>query len=91
MNIEERYDPPFTYCKHALGGYVVRPLNWEGIWKDGFVLVGGSSILKCDNEEDAKMMADTFNKYFDLIRENQKLKKVIKRIKLAGDDKWKLN
>lgn len=72
--IEERFDPPFAYYKHAVSGYVVRPLNWEGIWKDGFIFVGGNTMLNCDNEEDAKMIADTFNRFFELLKENKRLK-----------------
>lgn len=72
--IEERFDPPFAYYKHAISGYVVRPLNWEGIWKDGFIFVGGNTMLSCDNEEDAKMIADTFNRFFELLKENKQLK-----------------
>lgn len=72
--IEERFDPPFAYYKHAVNGYVVRPLNWEGIWKDGFIFVGGNTMLHCDNEEDAKMIADTFNRFFELLKENKQLK-----------------
>ena len=67
--IEERFDPPFAYYKHAVSGYVVRPLNWEGIWKDRFIFVGGNTMLSCDNEEDAKMIADTFNRFFELLKE----------------------
>lgn len=72
--IEERFDPPFAYYKHAISGYVVRPLNWEGIWKDGFIFVGGNTMLNCDNEEDAKMIADTFNRFFELLKENKQLR-----------------
>ena len=72
--IEDRFDPPFAYYKHAVSGYVVRPLNWEGIWKDGFIFVGGNTILNCTNEEDAKMIADTFNRFFELLKENKQLK-----------------
>lgn len=72
--IEDRFDPPFEYYKHAVSGYVVRPLNWEGIWKDGFIFVGGNTMLNCDNEEDAKMIADTFNRFFELLKENKQLK-----------------
>ncbi|MCI9434756.1 MAG: hypothetical protein HFI86_05760 [Bacilli bacterium] len=72
--IEDRFDPPFAYYKHAINGYVVRPLNWEGIWKDGFIFVGGNTMLHCDNEEDAKMIADTFNRFFELLKENKQLK-----------------
>lgn len=72
--IEDRFDPPFAYYKHAINGYVVRPLNWEGIWKDGFIFVGGNTMLNCDNEEDAKMIADTFNRFFELLKENKRLK-----------------
>lgn len=72
--IEERFDPPFAYYKHAVSGYVVRPLNWEGIWKDGFIFVGGNTMLSCDNEEDAKMIADTFNRFFELLKENKQLR-----------------
>ncbi len=72
--IEERFDPPFAYYKHAVSGYVVRPLNWEGIWKDGFIFVGGNTMLNCDNEENAKMIADTFNRFFELLKENKRLK-----------------
>lgn len=72
--IEERFDPPFAYYKHAVNGYVVRPLNWEGIWKDGFIFVGGNTMLHCDNEEDAKMIAETFNRFFGLLKENKQLK-----------------
>lgn len=28
--IEERFKPPFTYYKHYVSGYVVRPINWAG-------------------------------------------------------------
>lgn len=72
--IEERFDPPFAYYKHAVSGYVVRPLNWEGIWKDGFIFVGGNIMLSCDNEEDAKTITDTFNRFFELLKENKQLK-----------------
>lgn len=72
--IEERFDPPFAYYKHAINGYVVRPLNWEGIWKDGFIFVAGNTMLNCSNEEDAKMIADTFNRFFELLKENKHLK-----------------
>lgn len=72
--IEERFDPPFAYYKHAVSGYVVRLLNWEGIWKDGFIFVGGNTMLSCSNEEDAKMIADTFNRFFELLKENKQLK-----------------
>ncbi len=72
--IEERFDPPFAYYKHAVSGYVVRPLNWEGIWKDRFIFVGGNTMLSCDNEEDAKMIADTFNRFFELLKENKQLR-----------------
>ena len=72
--IEERFDPPFAYYKHTISGYVVRPLNWEGIWKDGFIFVGGNTMLSCDNEEDAKMIADTFNRFFELLKENKQLR-----------------
>ncbi len=72
--IEERFDPPFAYYKHAVSGYVVRPLNWEGIWKDGFIFAGGNTMLNCDNEEDAKMIVDTFNRFFELLKENKQLK-----------------
>lgn len=72
--IEERFDPPFAYYKHAINGYVVRPLNWEGIWKNGFIFVGGNIMLSCDNEEDAKMIADTFNRFFELLKENKQLR-----------------
>ena len=60
--------------KHAVSGYVVRPLNWEGIWKDRFIFVGGNTMLSCDNEEDAKMIADTFNRFFELLKENKQLR-----------------
>lgn len=73
--IEERFDPPFAYYKHAVSGYVVRPLNWEGIWKDGFIFAGGNTMLNCDNEEDAKMIVDTFNRFFKLLDENKELRK----------------
>lgn len=73
--IEERFDPPFAYYKHAINGYVVRPLNWEGIWKDGFIFVGGNTMLNCSNEEDAKMITDTFNRFFDLLEEISNIKK----------------
>lgn len=72
--IEDRFDPSFVYYKHAVSEYVVRPLNWEGIWKDGFIFVGGNTILNCTNEEDAKMIADTFNRFFELLKENKQLK-----------------
>lgn len=72
--IEDRFDPPFEYYKHAVSGYVVRPFNWEGIWKDGFIFVGGNTMLSCDSEEDAKMIADTFNRFFELLKENKHLK-----------------
>lgn len=71
--IEERFDPPFAYYKHAVSGYVVRPLNWEGIWKDGFIFVGGNTMLNCSNEEDAKMIADTFNRFFKILKRNKEL------------------
>lgn len=72
--IEERFDPPFAYYKHAVSGYVVRPLNWEGIWKDGFIFVGGNSIVSCPIKEDAEMICDTFNRFFELLKENKQLK-----------------
>lgn len=76
--IEERFDPPFAYYKHAINGYVVRPLNWEGIWKDGFIFVGGNTMLHCDNKEDAEMIADTFNRFFELLKEIKAIKKYLK-------------
>lgn len=71
--IEERFTPPFEYYKHAVSGYVVRPLNWAGIWKDGFIFVSGNVMLNCANEEDAKMIADTFNRFFELLKRNKEL------------------
>ena len=72
--IEDKFDPPFAYYKHAVSGYVVRPLNWEGIWKDEFIFVGGNTMLNCSDEEDAKIIADTFNRFFELLKENKQLK-----------------
>lgn len=84
--IEERFDPPFAYYKHAVSGYVVRPLNWEGIWKDGFIFAGGNTMLNCDNEEDAKMIVDTFNRFFELLEENKYLKQEIDDLEMQIGD-----
>lgn len=72
--IEERFDPPFAVFENIVGNYIVRPLNWGGIWNPDGKLVGGNTMLNCDNEEDAKMIADTFNRFFELLKENKQLK-----------------
>lgn len=72
--IEERFNPPFAVFKNLVGNYVVRPLDWEGIWNPDGKLVGGNSIVSCTIKEDAEMIADTFNRFFGLLKENKELK-----------------
>ena len=86
--IEEKYTPPFASYKHQLGYYVVRPLNWCGIWKQdektGEMLIGAcNSMLRVDSKEEAELIANTFNRFFDLLKENKKIehqKKIIDRL-----------
>lgn len=73
-NFEERFNPPFTSFKSSTGGYVVRPLDWEGVWNPDGELVSGNAIVKCFDKEYADLIVDTFNRYFDLIKENKELK-----------------
>lgn len=72
--IEERFDPPFAVFENVVGNYIVRPLNWEGIWNPDGKLVGGNSIVSCPIKEDAEMVCDTFNRFFELLKENKQLK-----------------
>ena len=73
-SFEERFNPPFASFKSSMGGYVVRPLDWEGIWNPDGELVSGNAIVKCFDKEYADLIVDTFNRYFDLIRENKALR-----------------
>lgn len=63
--IEERFNPPFAVFENLVGNYIVRPLEWEGIWNPDGKLVGGNSIVCCPIKEDAEMIADAFNRFFD--------------------------
>lgn len=72
--IEERFDPPFAVFENVVGNYIVRPLSWEGIWNPDGKLVGGNSIVSCPIKEDAEMVCDTFNRFFELLEENKQLK-----------------
>lgn len=72
--IEERFDPPFAVFENVVGNYIVRPLSWEGIWNPNGKLVGGNSIVSCPIKEDAEMVCDTFNRFFELLEENKQLK-----------------
>lgn len=73
--IEERFNPPFAVYENLIGNYIVRPLDWEGIWNPDGKLVGGNSIVSCPIKEDAEMIADTFNRFFKLLDENKELRK----------------
>lgn len=73
-NFEERFNPPFASFKSLTGGYVVRPLEWEGVWNPDGELVSGNAIVKCFDKEYADLIVDTFNRYFDLIKENKQLR-----------------
>lgn len=73
-NFEEIFNPPFASFKSSTGGYVVRPLDWEGVWNPDGELVSGNAIVKCFDKEYADLIVDTFNRYFDLIRENKQLR-----------------
>lgn len=85
--IEERFDPPFDVFENVVGNYVVRPLNWEGIWNPDGKLVGGNSIVSCPIKEDAEMICDTFNRFFELLEENKYLKQEIDDLEMQiGDD-----
>ena len=64
--IEERFNPPFAVYENLVGNYIVRPIDWEGIWNPDGKLVGGNSIVGCPIKEDAEMIADTFNRFFKL-------------------------
>lgn len=72
--IEERFDPPFAVFENVVGNYIVRPLSWEGIWNPDGKLVGGNSIVSCPIKEDAEIVCDTFNRFFELLEENKQLK-----------------
>ena len=72
--IEERFNTPFAVFENLLGNYIVRPLDWEGIWNPDGKLVGGNSIVSCPIKEDAEMICDTFNRFFELLKENKQLK-----------------
>lgn len=72
--IEERFDPPFAVFENVVGNYIVRPLSWEGIWNPDGKLVDGNSIVSCPIKEDAEMVCDTFNRFFELLEENKQLK-----------------
>lgn len=85
--IEERFDPPFDVFENVVGNYVVRPLNWEGIWNPDGKLVGGNSIVSCPIKEDVEMICDTFNRFFELLEENKYLKQEIDDLEMQiGDD-----
>lgn len=85
--IEERFDPPFAVFENVVGNYIVRPLNWEGIWNPDGKLVGGNSIVSCPIKEDAEMVCDTFNRFFELLEENKYLKQEIDDLEMQiGDD-----
>lgn len=89
--IEEKFTPPFASYKHQLGYYVVRPLNWCGIWKKdeetGEMLIGAcNNMLRVDSKEDAELIADTFNRFFELLKENKILKENVD--KLEDKIKW---
>lgn len=85
--IEERFDPPFDVFENVVGNYVVRPLNWEGIWNPDGKLVGGNSIVSCPIKEDTEMICDTFNRFFELLEENKYLKQEIDDLEMQiGDD-----
>lgn len=73
--IEKRFNPPFVVYENLIGNYIVRPLDWEGIWNPDGKLVGGNSIVSCTIKEDAEMIADTFNRFFKLLDENKELRK----------------
>ena len=72
--IEERFNTPFAVFENLLGNYIVRPLDWEGIWNPDGKLVSGNSIVSCPIKEDAEMICDTFNRFFELLKENKQLK-----------------
>ena len=72
--IEDRFNTPFAVFENLLGNYIVRPLDWEGIWNPDGKLVGGNSIVSCPIKEDAEMICDTFNRFFELLKENKRLK-----------------
>lgn len=72
--IEDRFNTPFAVFENLLGNYIVRPLDWEGIWNPDGKLVGGNSIVSCPIKEDAEMICDTFNRFFELLKENKQLK-----------------
>ena len=72
--IEERFNTPFAVFENLLGNYIVRPLDWEGIWSPDGKLVSGNSIVSCPIKEDAEMICDTFNRFFELLKENKQLK-----------------
>lgn len=72
--IEERFNSPFAVYETLVGNYIVRPLDWAGIWSPDGKLVGGNSIVSCSIKGDAEMIADTFNRFFELLKENKHLK-----------------
>ena len=72
--IEDRFNTPFAVFENLLGNYIVRPLDWEGIWNPDGKLVSGNSIVSCPIKEDAEMICDTFNRFFELLKENKQLK-----------------
>lgn len=77
--IEERFNPPFAVFENLVGNYIVRPLDWEGIWNPDGKLVGGNSIVSCPIKEDAEMIADTFNRFFKMLDVVNQLNKEIEK------------
>lgn len=71
--IEKRYNPPFGAFKHKLGVYVVRPIDWEGAWDSDGILHEGNFMLNVPDKEEAEMIANTFNRFFELLKRNKKL------------------
>ncbi len=84
--IEERFNPPFAVFENTMGNYVVRPLDWEGIWNPDGKLIGGNAIVSCPMKEDADMIADTFNRFFELLNENKSLKQEIDDLEMQIGD-----
>lgn len=86
-NFEEMYKPPFGSYKHQLGYYVVRPLDWCIIGKVNqdtgeTVISACNNMLRTESKEEADMIANVFNKYFNLLEENKTLKKELSLYRL---------
>lgn len=85
--IEERYRPPFAVFKHRSNTYVIRPLDWEGAWDSSWVLQDGDFILNVKDKDTAEMIANTFNRFFELSKEIKDIKKYLRdEINVANRD-----